>query len=453
MTTVATLGSSQISSELSTVEARLEKPITNLNAEVTADKSVISAWGAISGSISTLSNSLAGISDVASINNRAVTSSVAGVATATAAIGGQTGTFSLTGVTLAKTQAIYSAVQGSAAAALAGSAGALTITLGSGKSETVNVASGSLTLNGVAAAINTAAGGVKASIIGTSTGARLVLQGSATGGSQSFSVAGTGGLAVFDYSSASAGTETRSQVASDASVTINGVPLTSKTNTLGSAVAGLSITLTGSGSTSIAVSSAPTALSAAVSAVAANLNAALSTIAKQTAYKPASGSSSATAGVLLGNYTATSLSNELLSAVSGAAASGVSANAIGLKVSSAGAVSFNSSAFATAFAAHPTAVQNLVSQIYHTLETIKTSAIGGAASTTSLASTGEIGAATTSLDASTTAINTQVAAITKQNNATLQELIDEYTIAENASTAASITQSYLDIFTSTSSSG
>jgi flagellar hook-associated protein 2 len=155
--------------------------------------------------------------------------------------------------------------------------------------------------------------------------------------------------------------------------------------------------------------------------------------------------------VLLGNFTATNLSNQLLSSVSGAAASGVSAAGIGLKISSGGAVSFDSTAFATAYAANPTAVQNLVGKIYTTLETIKTGAIGGAGSGTTAASTGAIGAQTAALQSSITSINVQVAQITKQNNDQLQLLIAEYTLAENASTAASITQSYLDIFTSTSS--
>jgi flagellar hook-associated protein 2 len=464
MTSVGSLGSAQVSSEISQVEARLNAPITNFNNQIEGDKADISAWATISGAISTLSKSLSGIQDVSTINNLNVSSTVTTVATATAAAGAQTGTFALSGVTLAKTQEIFSALQGSGAAQLSGGAGSLTFTLKSGKTETVAVGSGSLTLNGVAAAINKEAGGVQASVIGTSTGARLVFQSSSTGSSQAFSVAGTGALAKFSFASGSSGTtESIPQKAADAFLNLNGVPVTSTTNSISSAVSGLTISLVGSGNTTINVSSSPANISAAVSTVATNLNAALSAIAKETKFvKPGSGSSgsgSAKSGVLLGNFTAANLSNQLLTAVSDAAASGLSTNAIGLTVSSAGTVSFNSTTFAAAYAQNPTAVQSLVSQIHQTLSSISASAIGGSGSSknssgTTVKNSGEIGAQTTSLQGTITSIDTQIAQITKENDAQISLLINEFTIAENASTAASITQSFLSIFnTSSGSSG
>ena len=126
-------------------------------------------------------------------------------------------------------------------------------------------------------------------------------------------------------------------------------------------------------------------------------------------------------------------------------------------MSSAGAVSFNASTFASAYAKNPTAVQSLVTQVYKTLDGISTAAIGGSGSSTNITgttskSTGSIGAQTASLQSSITSLASQAAEITKENNAQLEILVQEYTIAENASTQASITQSYLDIFTNPSSS-
>jgi flagellar hook-associated protein 2 len=460
MSTVSALGSSQVTAQLSQVESRQQAPITALDTQITGEKAEISAWGNISGAISTLSTALAGISDVSTINNRTVTSSTTTVATATAKSSAATGTYDLTNVTLAKTQEIYSSLLGSGAATLSGGAGSLSFTLKSGKTEKVTVGSGSLTLNGIAAAINKAAGGVQASVLGTTAGARLVLQSSATGSSQAFSVTGTGALAQFAYAPGSAGTtEIKSQTASNAAFSVNGVPVTSTSNTVSSAVTGLSISLVGSGASTINVSSSPTTLSGAVSSVATSLNAALSTIAKEIVYKPAvtgSASSTATAGPLLGNFTATNLSNQLLTAVSGAAASGLSANAIGLKVSSAGAVTFDSTKFASAYTKSPSAVQALVGKIYKALDSISTAAIGGSGSSTNITgtttkSTGSIGAQTVALNGVITSINTQITEITKENKAALAILLAQYTAAENTSTAASVTQSYLDIFTNTSS--
>jgi len=451
-TSVSSLGSSQVSSEIATVEARLQAPITQLQDQATTDKAEISAWGAIQGNISSLSSALAGIKDISTINNRSATSTLTTVATATATNAALPAQYNLTGVTLAKSQEIYSKVLGSGSAKLGSSSGSLTITLKGGKSESIKVGSGSLTLNGVAAAINKAAGGVQASVVGSANGSRLVLQGSATGSSQAFSVAGTGGLSTLNYSSASGGSAfTSAQAASNAKFSINGVPLTATTNTVTTAISGVTISLVGSGNTTIGVSSSPGGIANEVDAVATSLNTAIAGIAKQIAYVPASSASASSAtaaqsGPLLGNFTASDLSSQLLTAVSGAAASGATSNTIGLTVSSTGAVSFNSATFATAYAANPTGVTALINQLYKNLTTLTGAALG------SSGTNGTINAQTTALNNDVTSINSQVASITKSNNAQLQILVQEYTAAETEQTSASITQSYLSIFNSTSNS-
>ena len=331
--------------------------------------------------LSTLSTSLSGITDLSTINTRTATAGTSSVLSATASSAAQTGTYNVNVKALASVQEIYSSTKAtgsaSAAAKLASSAGTLTFTLQGGKTETVNVGSGSMTLNGIASAINKVAGGVKAGVVSTAKGAELTLQSSATGSSQAFNVSGTGTvLSKFDYTnptSASAattswtsGSMTRAQRASDSSLTINGVPITATSNKISSAMTGVSLTINGKGSSTLNISSSTAGVSGAVGTVATNLNAAISAIAKQTywagsaATTTASSASSATqkSGALAGNYTAESISTQLLSAVSGAAASGMTSNTIGLTVSSKGAVALNSTTFASAYAKNPTAVQN-----------------------------------------------------------------------------------------------
>lgn len=438
----------------------MQAPITTLQDEVTTDKADISAWGAISGAVSNLSSALSGIKSVSTLNNRAATSTTTTVATASAAINSATGTYNLSNVTLAKTQEIYSALQTNASSTLSGGAGSLTFTLKSGKTETVSLASGSLSLNAIAKAVNATKGGVQASVVNSSNGARLVFQGSATGSSQAFSVAGTGALSRFAYSSASPGSDVLSQAAANASLKLNGVPVTSTSNTVSSAVSGVTIKLAGSGNTTVSVSSSPATLSSAVSAVASNLNSTLSAITKETKYVPPSSASASTSsanaaksGPLLGNFTATDLSTQLMSAVTGAAASGMSANAIGLKVSSTGSVTFDSATFATAYAQNPAAVQALVGQIYTSLSGISAGAIGGGTgSGTGTASTGTIGAATSALQSTVTSIDGQVTQMTKMDDAQIQQLISQYSATEAAQTQASVTQSYLSLFSNSSTS-
>lgn len=461
MSTISSyLTSSAISSEISTVEKRLEAPITSLNSQVSSDKALISAWGSISGAVSSLSGALSGIENISTLSSRAITSSESSVATATVGNSALAGTYNLTGVTLATGQQIYSSLVNSTGGTLSGGAGDMTISLKSGKTETISLGSGSLTLNDLATAINKQAGGVKASIVGTSEGSRLVLNSSGVGSDAAFSVSGTGALARFSYSSASAGkntNETVAQSAANAALTLNGVPLTSATNTLSSAVAGATITLSGAGNTVLTVSSAPTGLSNNLGSVVSSLNSALSAISTETKFstKKSSGSSTtSSAGPLVGNFTASNLQSELMNAISSLAASGLSASQVGLSISSSGKVSFNNASFASVYAQNPATVGSLVSKLYDSLKTITGSAVGtaSASSTTGMKTTGYLSAQTDALNASITNIQQQVTQISKQASATLQSLSSEYTVAENKASSASITSAYLSIFLGNSSS-
>jgi flagellar hook-associated protein 2 len=569
MTTISSLSSADIQSQLTTDESRLNAPITALNTQETTDKADISAWAAIKGKVSSLSSALAGISDLSTLTSRAATSTSSSIATATVADSAAVGTYNITDVTLAKAQIIYSGVIASGAN-LGASAGSLTFKFAGG-SKTVKIGAGSLTASRVASAINKAGDGVEASVVKTDGGGRLVLQSSATGSSQAFSVKGVGGLSHFSYSpsaelftSSAAATATTSQsiyygvasssttlassagtlkfkfagasasktvtlgagsltasgvvsainaqsgslgvtaslvssngtdhlvlksaatgasqafsvsgtgglsrfsyspsaelftstsTARNANVEINGVPVSNSTNTISNAVTGLTINLAGSSlsGTSIKVSNSSAGVAAAVSNVASSLNAAIAGITTEIKYTPAtksasaSGSTAATAGPLIGNFTATNLESQLLQAVSGAEASGLSATSIGLTVSSAGTVSFKNSTFESAYASNPTAVGKLVSSIYTTLKDITTGALGGADSSIG----GTIGAQTTALDSDITSITSQVASITKDNNEALQILVSEYSTAEATAQNATITEDYLSLITNASSS-
>jgi flagellar hook-associated protein 2 len=125
-----------------------------------------------------------------------------------------------------------------------------------------------------------------------------------------------------NYSAASAGAFT-AVAATNANLFINGVPVTSASNTLSSAVSGLTIHLGGSGTSTINVATSSSAVANNLSAVASTLSKAISSIATQTKFVSASAASassaSAKSGPLLGNVTANQLSNSLLGAISGLA--------------------------------------------------------------------------------------------------------------------------------------
>jgi len=188
--TVSSLGSAAISSQISTVEARLQKPITLLQAQAKTDTATISAWGNVQGVLSTLSSSLAGIKNVSTIDVRSATSSKSTVAGVTVASSAAIATYNLTSVTLATAQDVYSGVQTSATTSLGTGSGSATLkfTLQSGATETVTLGSSDTSLNSIAAAINKLGQGVKASVVGTSGGARLTFESSAPGSSPALSI-------------------------------------------------------------------------------------------------------------------------------------------------------------------------------------------------------------------------------------------------------------------------
>jgi flagellar hook-associated protein 2 len=469
---VAGLGSSQITSELDTIEERLQAPITQLTDQITTDKAEISAFGTIQGAISSLSSSLSGIEDVSTINTRTAAGG-GGVFTATAGSAAQKGTFNVNVNALASVQEIFSTTKAtssaSAAAKLGSGSGTLTFNLKGGKTETVTVGSGSMTLNGIASAINKVAGGVQAGVVSTANGAELTLQSSATGSSQAFSVSGTGTLAKFDFSSANPPSANASapvklaQTASNASLTINGVPITSTSNKISSALTGVSLTLTAKGNSTLTIGSSINGISSAVGKVATDLNTAISTIAKQTLFVGSSNSASASAsasapksGALAGNFTAEGISNQLLSAVSGAAASGMSSNSIGLTVSSKGAVALNAATFASAFAKNPTAVQTLLGKISSALGTVTKQALGTSTGTSggtgNSVGEGTLTAQTDALQNTITSINSNISQMEKADTTQLDSVAAEFSAAESAASNASVTSLFLSIFTGSGSS-
>jgi len=456
--TVSALSSSAIATDISNIETAMKAPITKLQQQTSTDSAEISAWGAISGSMSSLSQALAGIKNVSSLDFRSATSSNTLVANAIAASSAQAGTYNLTNVTLAKGQELYSSLLGSGNATLTGGKGSLVIGLQSGKNETISLGSGSLTLNKVAAAINKDAGGVQASVIGTAAGARLVLASSGTGASAAFNVSGTGALAQFDYKTSSANsTEIMAQTAANAAFTLNGIPLSGSSNTLSNVVNGLTLTLASSGDAVVSVSSSPATLTSALSEITTGLNSAIAIIAKETKFASTASTSSAssatiTTGPLMGNYSATELKNNLLSAVSQLAAGGISAGAIGLSVSSSGSISFNTSSFTTQFASNPTAVESLVSHLYSALSTVTTGAIGAASGSGTTKTTGFLTTETTSLNAVITSIDNQINQMSTLDASKLQAVETEFTAAESKASNASIVESYLSIFTGSGSS-
>ena len=144
---------------------------------------------------------------------------------------------------------------------LKGSGGTLSISLGTKglpaeKTTTVNIAAGS-TAEQVRDAINAARAGVSATVINGVNGKQLALVGDAAGSDQSISLSGIAELAVED-----------SQPAQGSLFKLNGIEVSGKTNTVNTAIDGITLTLLKKSevgvSTTVSVNSDTSALSGAI---------------------------------------------------------------------------------------------------------------------------------------------------------------------------------------------
>lgn len=195
-------------------------------------------------------------------------------------------------------------------------------------STTITIDSTNNTLAGVRDAINDADFGVSAAIVNEGTSFRLLLSSDSEGVENGFSidVSDSGDSSNLDASglsrlafNSSAGTTNVVQTiaASDASFKINGLALTSSSNSVTTALDGLSLTLaaTTTSAVTIAVSDNSVAIKSAVDTFVAGYNEFV-TIAKElTAYDAEAG----VKGPLLGDFTARTILNQLRSTLSSAA--------------------------------------------------------------------------------------------------------------------------------------
>ncbi|WP_019627228.1 flagellar filament capping protein FliD [Thioalkalivibrio sp. ALJT] len=211
----------------------------------------ISAFGNLRNGVEQLQGSLGTLSGFEL--NQTTSISDESVASVTADGSAANGSFSLQVNQLAQSQALATAPgEFSDVDAVVG-AGQLELQVGNASAVTINVDAGD-TLRDVRDAINEAGAGATASIINDGNGARLVLNANETGADNTISLSATedpagSGLARLDASNL---VETRA--AQDAEAVIDGITVTSASNTLDDAIEGVSIQLQGTSTAPATVS-------------------------------------------------------------------------------------------------------------------------------------------------------------------------------------------------------
>jgi len=293
----------------------------------------------INGLATALRDKAAKLFDPGALSGKTATSADEKVVRASASAGAAAGTYNVTVGALSQSHTMASG----AAPTLTGGT-TLDITVGGGSAAQVAVQNGD-TVQTLAERINgTADVGVSASVVN----GRLVLI-SATGGTAG--TIGVGGSAAAGLGMAT------TQAGTDASVTVNGVPVTASANRLEGSIAGLTLDLTGLGTTTITVGADTGAIQGQVQGFVDAYNALIRNIGNATKYDAAS----RTAGTLQGDSTFTtfagSLRNVAGSAVGGLTGAYDSLAQIGITGSRTGELTLDAAKFAEALAADPNAVR------------------------------------------------------------------------------------------------
>ena len=292
-----------------------KQPLTVLQTKASKIQSSVSEYGKIKSSLSTL-NDLA--SKLANGTTWAQTVATAdGSAVTATASGSAAGTYTVAVQSLASVQTLASASQADATAPIG--AGTLHIELGTwGAGQTAFTPKSGATAIDVALdandtlatardKINAAGAGVTALVMTDGSGSRLLLRSNATGAASAFRTSGVDALS-YDPSSG-ASPMTQSQTAADAKATVNGLAVTSSTNTFATIVDGLTLNVSSATTVPVTVTVATdtAALKKTLNDFAAAYSAAVSLIGNDTRYDAAS----KTAGILQGDSAAVGLQRQL----------------------------------------------------------------------------------------------------------------------------------------------
>lgn len=346
------------------------KPAEAIKTENSKLETKVSTWGKIQSAFSSLQDAANALNNADFWTATKATTSDASAVGVTTSASSTPGSYSVTVESLANSQYLASAAYASKTSVVG--QGTLTIQMGSYTTDdavppavtfnakatasqfNITIGPDDNTLEKIRDKINSAGAGVTASLVNDATGTRLVLRG-ATGADNAFKVSvGAGsdpGLAALAYDASTGGTSqmTRTQTASNARATINGLSVSSASNTMTDVVDGLSLQLSkvSASPVSIQVNQDADSIRKGIDTFVSAYNNVVSTIRVQTKYDEAS----KTAGPLQGDATARGLLSQirgLVGSSSGASSVFGRLTDIGMDIKVDGTLSVNSSKMTSA---------------------------------------------------------------------------------------------------------
>ncbi len=367
--TASGLGSGlDINSLVSQLVSAESRPMTALKSQQKTVNARLSAYGQLSSALASLQNSLKGLSATGLAVCNASSSSNA--LTVSAASGATPGSYAIDVTRIAQPQKLCSPGFASASADLG--AGSLSIAVGGGAP--VLLAPATQSLADLAAAINASGLAVTATVVndGSANGHRLLVSGKNSGAANTVSLTGSGALAAFSYDPAvpvnfaydgsgnAPAVMSQTQAAQDAQLSIDGLKITSGTNTVSGAIPGVTLQLAQptSAPASVQVTRDNSAVKNAAQGLAKAWNDLRSLVGTQTAYNEVTKTGATLHGDSSPRNLLSQLRATLTAAVAGAGAYDTLSD-IGLSFQKDGSLSLNDAKLQTAIDTRPGDLQQL----------------------------------------------------------------------------------------------
>ncbi|MBA2077188.1 flagellar filament capping protein FliD [Rhodanobacter sp. PCA2] len=414
------------------VNAKQAGPAQQISGQTTQLQAQEAGLTALNGALASLQSALGKLTATGTFSSYAATLSNSAVGTASTLPNAQPGSYTVVVDHLATAQKRAS---GSYAAGADVGGGTLTIGVGAASMDVKVSDAGSI--SDLAAAINAGKDnpGVQATVVHGANGSQLLLTSTRTGVANAFTVSASAdssdGLAALAQALDTAG----ASEASDASLSIDGIAVSSASNAVSGALNGVTLNLATTGTTTLTVSRDNSAAQSAVAGFVSAYNSYVSTVGTLSSYDQ----STRQAGVLLGDTTLMSVQRQINSVLSGKVTGNAigSLAALGIKRGADGTLTLDSGKLDSALNGNPGAVQDLFAG-GNGYATKLNSALNGFTG-----SGGIIATRIASIEKRLGGLGQQSAALTARMNVYAAQLRQQYTALDTLMSSLNNTSSYL----------
>lgn len=414
------------------VNAKKAGPQAQITNKATQTNTMLTGLASLNSALTSLQGALSALTKTSTFSSYNAVLTDTTIGTTSTLSNAKPGSYALNVTQLATAQKRSSDAYDKSAAIGSG-----TLTIGVGSNSLSLSVSATDTLSNIASNINSASNnpGVTATVVYGAGGAQLLLSSSKTGVANGFTVSANAtssdGLSALASKLGSVG----SSEAQDATLTLDGISITSASNSVSGAIDGVTINMAKTGSTQLTVTQDNSAATTAIQGFVDAYNSYAGTVATLSSYDASTG----TAGILLGDTTLTSVQRQ----ISGLLSSKVPGNsigslaALGITRAADGTMSLDSDKLASSLKGSPAAVQDLFAGPNGYAMRLNTSLDAFTSSS------GVIATRQQSLNDSLTKLNTQQTQLDARMTVYETQLRNQYTALDTLMSSLNNTSSYL----------